>query len=132
MRMDTLKRYGSNEILARSISDPAGREARMREMADTWAREFDPNALVTLRKAMVRFDAGPELSKIRARVLYVLSRSDVLFPPSIASGVMENLRSAGVDATYFELDSDCGHMASSADPAKWAPALRDFLGRLGR
>ena len=96
----------------------------MREMAERWAREFDPNSLVTLRKAMVRFDAERDLAKIRARVLYVLSRTDVLFPPSIAPDVMAKLSAAGVDATYVEIDSDFGHLASGADCAKWAPALR--------
>ena len=87
---------------------------------------------MTLRKAMVRFDAERDLAKIRARVLYVLSRTDVLFPPSIAPDVMAKLGAAGVDATYVQIDSDFGHLASGADCAKWAPALRAFLDRLGR
>jgi homoserine O-acetyltransferase len=132
LRIDTLRRYGTNEILAATVSDPAEREARMREMAERWVREFDPNALVALRKAMVRFDAGPDLAKIRAKVLYVLSRTDVLFPPSIAPEVMAKLGAAGVDAAYVEIDSDFGHLASGADCAKWSPALRAFLDRLGR
>ena len=132
LRMDTLNRYGTREILAATIRDPAERETRMREMAERWAREFDPNSLVTLRKAMVRFDAEPDLAKIRARVLYVLSRTDVLFPPRLAPDVMARLRAAGVDATYVEIDSDFGHLASGADCAKWAPALRAFFERLGR
>jgi homoserine O-acetyltransferase len=44
---------------------------------------------------------------------------------------MDALRKAGVDATYFEIDSDKGHLASGADAAKWAPALRDFMRRVG-
>ena len=132
LRMDTLRRYGNNEILAATIPDPAAREARLREMAERWAREFDPNSLVTLRKAMIRFDAERDLAKIRARVLYVLSRTDVLFPPSLAPDVMAKLTAAGVDATYVELDSDFGHLASGADCAKWAPALQAFLDRLAR
>ena len=132
LRMDTLRRYGNNEILAATIPDPAAREARLREMAERWAREFDPNSLVTLRKAMIRFDAERDLAKIRARVLYVLSRTDVLFPPSLAPDVMAKLASAGVDATYVELDSDFGHLASGADCVKWAPALQAFLDRLAR
>jgi homoserine O-acetyltransferase len=132
IRMDTLRRYGTNEILAATLPDPAAREARMREMAGRWAAEFDPNSLVTLRRAMVRFDAEPNLSKIRARVLYVISRSDVLFPPSIAPAVMDKLTKAGVDATYVEIDTDYGHLASNADAAKWAPALTAFLDRLAR
>jgi homoserine O-acetyltransferase len=43
---------------------------------------------------------------------------------------MQSLRKAGVDATYFEIDSDQGHLASGADAAKWAPALREFMQRL--
>ena len=127
LRLDTLKRYGMNEILAATILDPGARDARMREMAAHWARQFDPNSLVTLRKAMVRFDAERDVAKIRARVLYVLSRTDVLFPPSLAPAVMAKLRAAGVDATYFEIDSDFGHLASGADWPKWAPALAGFL-----
>ena len=127
LRLDTLKRYGMNEILAATILDPGARDARMREMAAHWARQFDPNSLVTLRKAMVRFDAERDVTKIRARVLYVLSRTDVLFPPSLAPAVMAKLRAAGVGATYFEIDSDFGHLASGADWPKWAPALAGFL-----
>jgi homoserine O-acetyltransferase/O-succinyltransferase len=130
-RMDTLRRYGTNEILAVTIPDPAAREARMREMAARWAAEFDPNSLVTLRRAMVRFDAEPDLAKIRARVLYVLSRTDVLFPPALAATVMPKLQAAGIDATYVQIDSDFGHLAAGADADKWAPALRAFLDRLG-
>jgi homoserine O-acetyltransferase len=132
LRMDTLRRYGTNEILAVSIANAGAREARMREMAARWAGEFDPNSLVTLRRAMVRFDAGPDLAKIRARVLYVLSRTDALFPPALAQTVMPALRAAGIDATYVEIDSDFGHLAANADAAKWAPALRAFLDGLPR
>ena len=129
-RMDTLRRYGTNEILALTIPDATAREARMREMAARWAGEFDANSLVTLRKAMVRFDAGPDLKRIRARVLYVLSRTDVLFPPAFAATVMRELEAAGIDATYVEIDSEFGHLAANADAEKWAPALRAFLDRL--
>ena len=115
LRIDTLKRHGTSEILAATVPDPADREARMREMAERWAREFDPNSLVTLRNTMVRFDAERDLAKIRARVLYVLSRTDVLSPPKLASDVMARLHAAGVDATYVEIDSDFGHLASGAD-----------------
>jgi len=130
--VETLKRYGSDEILAVTLPDPARREERMHAMARAWAGRFDPNSLVTLRKASVRFDAERDLPKIRARVLYVLSRTDKLFPPSIAPGVMAKLTAAGVDAKYVEIDSDFGHSASGADWAKWAPPLRDFLATLGR
>lgn len=132
LRVNTLKRYGASEILAVTVPDPAARDARIRAMAAAWARVFDPNSMVALRKASVRFDAERDFPKIRARVLYVLSRTDKLFPPSIAPAVMDKLAAAGVDAKYVEIDTEFGHSASGADWAKWAPALKEFLAKLGR
>jgi homoserine O-acetyltransferase len=60
-------------------------------------------------------------------LLYVLSRTDQIFPPSIAAAVLEQLKNAGVRTQYFEIDSEYGHFASSADAAKWTPTLRAFL-----
>jgi homoserine O-acetyltransferase len=57
----------------------------------------------------------------------VLCRTDRLFPPSIAPAVMHDLAAAGVDARYFEIDSDLGHSASGPEHAKWSPVLREFL-----
>jgi homoserine O-acetyltransferase/O-succinyltransferase len=132
LRVQTLKRYGQDEIQAVKFPDPDQREARIRQMAEAWARQFDPNSMVVLRKAAVRFDAERDFQKIRAKVLYVLSRTDKVFPPSIAPAVMDKLAKAGVDATYFEIDTDFGHAASGADWPQWAPALRDFLATLTR
>ena len=98
--------------------------------AETWSKVFDGNSLVALRKASVRFDAEKDLGKMKAKVLYVLSRTDKLFPPSIAPDVMAKLKAAGVTADYFEIDSDFGHSASGLDAAKWAPRLRTFMAGL--
>src|SRR5262245_15285626 len=129
-RLETLQRYGWAEIVAARIADPAARESALRQMAATWAREFDPNSMITLRKATMTFDAERDFQKIRATMLYVLSRTDKLFPPSIAPDVMQKLGAAGVDARYVLMDSDFGHSASGPDWTKWAPALREFLARL--
>jgi homoserine O-acetyltransferase len=81
-------------------------------------------------KATLGYDTEPEFDRVKARVLYVLSRTDALFPPSLAGPVMEKLRAAGVRAEYFELDSQYGHLASGLDAEKWAPRLRAFLTEL--
>jgi homoserine O-acetyltransferase len=130
LRIETLKRYGMEEGLAARFPDPDDRTSEITRLAATWANEFDANSLLILGRAMESYDVTPDLARIRVPVLYVLSRTDALFPPSLAPGVIESLRRAGVEATYFEIDSDQGHLASGADAAKWAPALRDFVGRL--
>ncbi|MDP1748510.1 MAG: alpha/beta fold hydrolase [Reyranella sp.] len=130
MRVATLKRYGIDEQLAAQFPDKAAREAEIVKRAETWSKVFDGNSLVVLRRASVAFDAEKDFAKIKARLLYVLSRTDKLFPPSIAPGVMEKLKAAGVSADYFEIDSDFGHSASGLDAAKWAPRLQVFMASL--
>jgi homoserine O-acetyltransferase len=132
LRTETLQRYGTRELLMRTIADPVARDAELRRQAAAWAKEFDPNSLLTLRKASVGFDAERDLDKIRSRVLYVLSRTDKLFPPSIAPGVMDKLAKAGVQASYFEIDTELGHVASGHEWGKWGPTLQRFVEALDR
>ncbi|MBI1243451.1 MAG: alpha/beta fold hydrolase [Alphaproteobacteria bacterium] len=130
LRVETLLKYGAMEELAASIPDPAERRAEIDRRAGTWATEFDANSLLALMRASQAYDASPDLAKIRARVLYILSRTDKLFPPALSEEVMPALAAAGVDAQYFLLDSAFGHQASGADWAKWAPILRRFIDAL--
>jgi homoserine O-acetyltransferase len=119
LRVETLRRYGMR-----------GSDEQITRVASVWAREFDANSLLILGRAMEGYDVTPDLGRIRVPVLYVLSRTDVLFPPSLAPDVMAKLRDAGVTASYFEIDTELGHTASGADAAKWAPALHAFMARL--
>jgi homoserine O-acetyltransferase len=127
MRIATLKRYGIDAQLAAKFPDAAQREAEIRNRAAAWAKDFDGNSLVVLRRASVRFNAEKDFDKMKAKVLYVLSRTDKLFPPAIAPGVMAKLKAAGVDADFFEIDSELGHSASGLDAATWAPRLGAFM-----
>jgi homoserine O-acetyltransferase/O-succinyltransferase len=131
-RVATLRRYGIAQQLVGPYPDPVAREAAIRALAERWADAFDGNSLITLRRVAAEFDAEQHLSRIKAKVLYVLSTTDQLFPATIGPGVVESLRAAGVDTTYFELNSDKGHLASGVDAEKWAPVLREFLQRLTR
>jgi homoserine O-acetyltransferase/O-succinyltransferase len=127
LRIETLKRYGADEVLAQQIADAEKREAALRSAAEKWAHEFDANGMLRLAHASSFFDAEKDFAKMRAKLLYVLSSTDKLFPPSIAPDIMGKLKAAGVDATFFELKSPYGHLASRADADKWAPTLKAFL-----
>jgi homoserine O-acetyltransferase/O-succinyltransferase len=130
LRIDTLTRYGLADSLAEQFPDPAERDAELRRIASAWADVFDANSLFILGRAMDTYDVSRHYARIKVPVLYVLSRTDALFPPSLAPGVIAGLRGAGVDAAYVEIDSEHGHLASGADAGKWAPALRDFIAKL--
>lgn len=128
IRRETLITYGVEVELAETYgADMAARKAALDDMVRTWAAAFDAHSLMTLGRASNAYDAAPHLNKIRAKVLYVLSRTDKLFPPSLEGEVMPALKAAGVDARYYLLDSEHGHQASGRDSAKWAPALRGFM-----
>jgi homoserine O-acetyltransferase len=130
IRINTLKTYGIETRLKDRISDSAGIEAAIRTEAARWAEGFDANSLIVLAKALRGFDTTTQFGNIKAKVLYILSRTDRLFPPELAATVMPALQGAGVDADYFLLDSEYGHSASGLDAHKWAPRLRQFMERL--
>jgi homoserine O-acetyltransferase/O-succinyltransferase len=130
LRVEMLKRNGIEAALAPRFPGLAEREAEIRRQAVDWATRWDANSLVILRRATIGFDTFKDFARIKAKILYVLCRTDRLFPPSIAPAVMDALATAGVDARYFEIDSDLGHSASGPEHAKWSPALREFLAPL--
>jgi homoserine O-acetyltransferase/O-succinyltransferase len=132
LRVDTLKLYGIEERLAQSFPDRAAREAEIARQARGWAREFDANSLIVLRRANIRFDVEAQFDRIKARVLYVLARTDRIFPPSLAPRVMPKLAAAGVSAEYVEIDTDLGHSSGGPDAVKWEPSLRRFMATLAR
>ena len=125
-----LKRNGIEAALAARYPERDAREAEIRAQAADWARRWDANSLVILRRGTIGFDTVKDFAKINAKVLYVLCRTDRLFPPAIAREVMHDLATAGVDARYFEIDSELGHSASGPEHAKWSPVLREFIAPL--
>jgi len=127
LRVEMLKRNGIEAALAPRYPGREARETEIRKQAIDWARRWDTNSLVILRRGTIGYDTVKDFAKIRAKVLYVLCRTDRLFPPSIAPGVMGALAAAGVYARYYEIDSDLGHSASGPEHAKWSPVLREFL-----
>jgi homoserine O-acetyltransferase/O-succinyltransferase len=130
IRVETLKRYGIEANLTSRYPDPAERETAIRQTAAEWADKWDAHSLIILRRALLGFDTRPDFAKIKAKLLYILCRTDNLFPPKIAPDVMRALKEAGVEARFFELDSDLGHSSAGPEHAKWSPVLREFLAPL--
>jgi homoserine O-acetyltransferase len=130
LRVATLKRYGMDARLAPEFPDPAAREVAIIKLARPWSKAFDGHSLVVLRRAATAFDVRNRLERIKAKVFYAISRTDVLFPPSIVPDVMARLRDARVDARYHPIDSELGHLAPGLDFAKWSEPLTAFMAEL--
>jgi homoserine O-acetyltransferase len=127
IRVGMLKTYGVEQALAATIPDPAERHAAIERRARAWAEGFDANAVLVVMKTIATHDVRSELHDIRARVLYLLSRTDPFFPPTLSTDAMARFKDAGIDARYFEIDSDNGHSAATSDAWRWGGVLRNFL-----
>lgn len=127
LRLETLATYGGNAVLAAAGLDADARQARARAQAETWAREFDAQALIVLLKAGLAFDARPRLPALRADVLYVICDTDLIFPPHAEWRQALSQTLARRPLHYVELRSDFGHMASGAASAGWRDALASLL-----
>jgi homoserine O-acetyltransferase/O-succinyltransferase len=127
IRLRTLRSYGFDTVIARTLPDEAAREVELQRLAANWAARFDPNSLIVLMKPLVGFDLRPHFHRIRARIHYALSRTDRVFAPTIAAEVTPLLQAAGVDAEYFEIDSPYQHFGLAVETHKWEPRLRAFI-----
>ena len=127
IRKKTLQRYGVPAWLQATLQSVDQATERLDEMATHWARQFDANALQVLRAAINRFDVREQLDRAQAELMYVLCRTDALFPPSIASETLDRWPKTTGRAKYVEIDSAYGHFASSLDGQKWANDLQTFL-----
>lgn len=127
LRIQTLKAYGMEAVLADQGLQGQAKTQRLEAMAGAWAREFDPAALQVLLRAGLRFDVRARLPEIKARVLHVIANTDTLFPPN------DQHRSelAGVGSPspvhYLEIDTPYGHTASGPAHEQWGDALRQLL-----
>ena len=125
-RTETLTNYGVKRMLEDTVGvDQAEKEVA--ERASSWAREFDANSLIVLREANIGFDVTESLNAISCPVLYVLSRTDTVFPPDLAKEADHLFGQSDVESEIFIMESAYGHNAPSSDWKLWEECLRVFL-----
>ena len=127
-RIATLRSFGFEEKLG--IADEAKRQDILVKTAREWAMEFDPNSLIALFRAQVRFNVENDLAKIKAPLMYILCDTDEWFPASLGDDVMAKLKAASVDARFHQVHSEFGHYATTEEPEKWVPEAQAFLQQL--
>jgi len=126
-RVETLSRYGLGDYLAATVEDPSERERIMQNRARTWSKQFDANSLSILYEAGIGSTAIPGIENIKVPLLNILSRSDSVVDVREGPATVDLLRNAGVDATFFEIDTDFGHTGPLLEPDKWSDTLRTFI-----
>ena len=93
-------------------------ESYLYYQGNSLVRRFDANSYLYISRAMDLYDVSEgypsleaALQRIRSKALFIGIRSDFLFPAARVRHLAEQVRAAGGDATYVELDSPHGHDA---------------------
>ncbi len=91
---------------------------------EKFTERFDAQTYRVLSKAMDLFDlTNAEISRIKAKVSLVGISTDWLFPAADVRFLTERMKSLGVAAEYFEMNSDDGHDAFLSDTARTGEIL---------
>ena len=94
--------------------------------------EVDPNCFLYWSRAVATYavdECGGNAAALRAPVLLIPCRSDLLIHPQHAHGAKKELQAQGTPVELFELDSDGGHYACILDFTSAHPVIREFLER---
>ena len=116
---------------AKNASDRYDVEGYLDHQGAIFAARMDPNAYLTLTRAMDLFETRDEtLSQPFPQFTFAGISSDWLFLPQYVRAAAERFARAGADSTYVELQSDHGHDAFLAEPERLRSLLAPRLARL--
>jgi homoserine O-acetyltransferase/O-succinyltransferase len=93
------------------------------------AATTDANALIYTAKANQLYNLGDEVKQIKAKILFVPARSDLLFPPELSQRAAERYRAQGGTAEVVVIDGDGGHLDGILNVARQGEAIGAFLAR---
>lgn len=87
----------------------------------------DANNKIYMAKANQLFDVEDEAGRIKAKVLFVPAKSDLVFPPEMSRRAAEKLRALGKKAEVVEIEGDGGHLDGVLNVGRVGEAIRAFL-----
>ncbi len=102
-------------------------QAGLNASAQARAKTTDANSVIYASKAYQLYNLGDDVKRIKAKVLFVPARTDLIFPPELSRRAMERLRAQGNHVELFEIDGTSGHLDGIFSIGKAADAIRAFL-----
>jgi homoserine O-acetyltransferase/O-succinyltransferase len=103
-------------------------------LGGTFACTFDPNSYLYLARAFILYNVSKgytsleeALSRIKSRILFIGSSSDMLVPAARVRRLAEKAQASGIDARYWELQTPFGHNAFVSEKDQMLEALWSFL-----
>ncbi len=110
-----------------AVGNPFSVQAAVASMAAARAKLYDANSVICLSKAYQLYDLGKDVARVKARVLFVPAKGDLLFPPALSHRAAERLRAQGNQAEVFEIPGDGGHLDGILQIGRASDAIRAFM-----
>jgi homoserine O-acetyltransferase len=89
----------------------------------------DAAHFVWMAKANQLYNLEKEQSRIRAKVLFLPARTDMIFPPELSRKAAEKLKAQGNHVELYEIEGTSGHLDGLFSIGKVADRIRDFLAK---
>jgi homoserine O-acetyltransferase len=104
-------------------------EDTLNKVGATRAATTDANSMIYTAKANQLYNLGDDVKKMKAKILFVPAKSDLLFPPELSQRAAERYRAQGGVAEVVVIEGDGGHLEGVLNVAKQGDAIRAFLAR---
>ncbi len=91
------------------------------------ASATDAAHFVWMAKANQLYNLSAQQSRIKAKVLFLPAKTDLIFPPELARGWAEKLRAQGNLVELYEIEGSNGHLDGLISIAKVGEQIRAFL-----
>jgi homoserine O-acetyltransferase len=93
------------------------------------ASTTDANNKIYMAKANQLYNVEADVDKIKARILFVPAKSDLVFPPEMSRKAAERFKALGKSAEVFEIEGDGGHLDGVLTISKASDAIRSFMSK---
>ncbi|MCX8505787.1 MAG: homoserine O-acetyltransferase [Alphaproteobacteria bacterium] len=112
---------------ADSMDNKFAIEATLVKAGAARAVTTDANNFLYMTKANQLYNVEADISKIKAKILFIPAKSDLVFPPQYARAAYDKFKAMGKSAEYFELDGSGGHLDGLFIVNQAAEIIRKFL-----
>jgi homoserine O-acetyltransferase len=105
----------------------------LNKATEAGAKKYDANSFLYTARANQLYSVHQEatlqegLKRIKAKVLFIPAKSDLLLFPDYSKKAMEMLSAQGNKVEYFELQGDGGHLDGLFQIGQAGDVIRDFL-----
>ena len=113
-----------------SIDNPFAIEDALAKAGTARARTTDANSMIyTARANQLYRLTDDEVKRMKARILFVPARSDLVFPPVLSERAAARYRAQGGAADVVVIEGEGGHLDGVFNVAQQGEAIRAFLAR---